>query len=489
MTVVVDELPQEVRDLVSQFKQGYRVERVRGGKLHVIRRGRTVQWKGKALEIHANGHHAEETEKQLRQTGVLKGSVPPSKQSGSEDSLRGIEIMRTRQQEATLARRQASIELRDRMKPWLRKIGADSPGVMWDIARYLHQTSNGVYPSPESALHALKNVLDGQGIQDESRAMVDTLSRRFEEDPEPLALYIDIAREARGLDSVEVATGGKEWPFSMKLVDISACFADLASDDNPTGYQRPVPPPFVRELVLRYDERKVGSIQVSARADERFAILDGQTRHRASEIVGKERIWAAVYEGMSLADEAKFFWDVNHDRKNVHPFYGFRARLLSGEQKIIEINRIVEAAGLRVSPNTDSTHGGIAAVASLEFVYDLKSDVREDNLTPALEPLGSIWKGLQRSVDSELIRGLGRFYAVYSDEEIGDPERFWDMLRAQTPLTLINRAREQVFTTGGSTIGSKSSGMPMARALVEVHNAGLGRGQRLDASRLGRYVR
>lgn len=478
MAAVKEELPtKELRELTRRLKRGYKLERTSAGHFRVRnRQDELVQWKGKNLTLNRNAKNLDAMEEALQGSGALSGTKKPQRLTPEQQERRqrGIEAMRETQRKAIARRRQASLELRKRMQPWLKQIGSETPGVIWDLARYLHKTNNGVFASQESAQHAIRNVLEGQGVKDESVEALARLSERFEADPEPLALYIDIAREARGIEATP--STGKEWPFMMKLVDVEACFPDFE-------YQRPAPERFAREIVLHFDERKVGSIQVSEREDGRFAILDGQTRWRAVRVVGKNRIWASVYEGMTLADEARFFYEVNHDRKSIHPYYGFRARVLSGEAKAVEINKIVEDAGLRVAPNTDWARGGIAAVRALEEAYDQPSEIREDPLTPTTERLGR-WKGMKNSTAAELIRGFGRFYAAYSDEEI-DEAHFGDLLGELGPSVVLARARDEAERAGRKKQGSSSSGLSLAKALVSIHNGGLARNQRLDVQRLG----
>lgn len=472
-----EELPsKELRDLAEKMKRGYTLERTSGNHFRVRNpQGELVQFKDKNLRVTSSVRNMNSVEADFKSAGVLKAPPKPKRmtQARREASQRGIEAMQASQRSRVRERRAQSVELRSRMQPWMKAIGADTPGVLWDLARYLHKTSNGAYASVESAVSALKNVREGQGIKDETRAPIDELSRRFETEAEPLMLYVEVAREARGIEPVPAS--GKEWPFTMKLVDVAACFVDK--------YQRPVRERIVRDRVLHFDERKVAAILVSARADETFAILDGQTRWRVCEIIGKKRIWAAVFEGMTVADEARFFYEVNHDRLAVHPYYGFLARVLGGDKKAVEINQIVERTGFRIAPNTDWARGGIAAVSALERAYDQPSDVREDPLTPALERM-SRWKGMKNSTGAELIRGFGRFYAAFSDEEI-DETHLGELLDSFGPAPVLARSRDMAERAGRlKHVGSASSGVHLAKALVEIHNTGKPRGERLDVNRI-----
>lgn len=477
MVVSKDELPtKELRDLADQMKRGYTLERTSAGHFRVRNpQGGLVQLKGKNLRVAASVRNISSVEADFKSAGVLRGERKPRRLSEKEKerSRKGIEAMRESQRAAILRRRELSLQLRERMQPWMKTIGASTPGVLHDLARALHQQANGVFVNAESASHAIRNVLAGEGVKDESREALEFFSARFEREAEPLLLYVELAREARGIEVTP--TSGKEWPFTMRLVEVEKCFADPA-------YQRPPGQRFVREMVLHFDERKVGSIQVSARDDDSYAILDGQTRHTAVTLVGKQRLWAAVYEGMDLAAEARFFWAVNHDRKNVHIYYGFRARVLSGEPKAIAIKAIVEQAGLHISPNTDWKTGGVAAIRALEQAYDQPSQIREDTLTPTLTRLAR-WKGMRNSTNAELVRGFARFYAAYGDEEIVHLD-FEQLLDEFGPNVVLSRARDEAERAGKVTKGSNTTGLSLAKALVAIHNSGQPREQRLDLKRL-----
>lgn len=475
------ELPSYLGEVQRRLKRGYAIERTRGGHFRLRNpRGELVQYQGKNLTLTGTGRSDAQSrmETALKSARVLKAETKPRRTRHSDA---GIQAMQAANRQAVLERRAKTRTLKAEMEPWMKTIGASTPGVVWDLARYLHETADGVFLNPEGAVHSIRNVMVGNGIRDEPREALQALSDRFRAEAEPLLLYIEIARQARGIDTSEALgavelPAGKEWPFTMKLIEVTACFAD-------ERYQRPPGQRFVRDIVLNFDERLVGAIQASAREDGRFALLDGQTRWLAMQIIGKHRCWAAIYEGMDLAAEARFFYRVNKHRKTVSPFYGFRARVLSGEEKAVAIQAAVEAAGLKIRPDTSGERGQVAAVAALETVYDTPSAVREDTLAPVLAVLGTTWKGLKKSTDSELLRGLGRFFAVYADSEIV-PDHLEDQLQALGPQLVIARARD----VGGSVASpsKRATGLSAARALVAIYNTGLARSSRLDPARLER---
>src|SRR5262252_750846 len=131
-----------------------------------------------------------------------------------------------------------------------------------------------------------------------------------------------------------------EWPFAVELLPL----ADLLVDHK---YQRPPQQAFVDKLISEFDETLVGILDVAHRGNGTHAILDGAQRYQAL-LKFKQTAWCAVYKGMSLAEEAMFFYRKNRNRRSVHPFYQFRALMVTGDKQSLAINKIVEDTGYKL---------------------------------------------------------------------------------------------------------------------------------------------
>src|SRR4029077_1167046 len=162
--------------------------------------------------------------------------------------------------------------------------------------------------------------------------------------PDYVNHFLTLVRRARGLPESIVVTKPRltkkdEWPFEVWQLEVDALIVDH-------DYQRPVSWPFVRRIAQSFDETLVGTIDVAERhADVVYAILDGQLRFEAMKLVGKTTVWASVYKGLSKQAEARFFIHKNRDKKEMHPFYTYRALLAAGDEETVEIEKLVKRLG------------------------------------------------------------------------------------------------------------------------------------------------
>jgi hypothetical protein len=258
------------------------------------------------------------------------------------------------------------------------------------------------------------------------------------------------------------------WPFTVELLPRKKLFSD-------SRYQRPPQEAFINRLVGKFDPTLVGTLDVSAREDGYYALLDGLQRNEVVGHFSYDYIWCAVYEGMSLADEAEFFFRRNKDRKGVHPFYQFQARVVMGERIARKIDRIVRAEDfwLHINAKPDDH---ISAIRAVEDAFSYSSPARKESLSPALRVIRMSIFGRQGAKDGEMIRGLARFFQPFEDEQI-DLIRLRDILESTGPKNLVERAKEKQRNSGrrGSTTGYE-----VARELATIYNRGLQRGPKLS---------
>jgi hypothetical protein len=251
----------------------------------------------------------------------------------------------------------------------------------------------------------------------------------------------------------------RDWPFTVELAEVGHLFADHR-------YQRPPQAPFIDKMVNSFDETLVGVLDVSYRprnSSRIYAILDGLQRFEAIKKVGKTTAYVAVYEGMSVADEAMFFYRKNKDRRSVHPFYSFRARMVAGDEKAIDINRIVESEGYKLEVGAIPPDN-LTAIRAVEEAYSYSSTARNESLSATLNTLRRSFYDRQGGKDGELIRGLGRFFQPFYAEEIDLP---WleDRLANENPRTILGRARDNYHA------GQYRSN-PVAEEIIKVYNRG-----------------
>lgn len=357
------------------------------------------------------------------------------------------------------------------MSSWVEELGGwQIPGLRADLGAIL--AHDGSVATENSGVVAMVYFIREQKVGEQIAAGLAKIDERMQAAPDKRKAFFELIREARGLETAKTRPG-KEWPYQVKLLKLS----DLIVDES---YQRPPNLAFVRQLVLKFDERLVGAIDVSHRKDGTYAVLDGQQRMETMGQLGKTTCWCAIYENMSLEEEANFFVHKNKDRKNMPSWFGFRARVLSGDEEAIKVNNILLEAGYRFGALTDSENV-IGAVAACEQTYNLQTDLWENCLPPTLKIIRKVWLGIASSTEGTVIRGFGRFFQAYHEDEI-QWDDFEEKLVGFGPRLMMGRSRDIVQRTTGRT--HFTSGKPFALALVDMHNPGLPRALRLDPKKL-----
>lgn len=273
-----------------------------------------------------------------------------------------------------------------------------------------------------------------------------------------------------------------EWPFVVGLVPL----VNLLIDDT---YQRPPHHEFVAREAARFDPTLVGSIDVSERKAKgqgkgMYAILDGQQRYLMMQLVGKTACYCSIYTGMSIADEAGFFFRKNKDRMAMKPYYSFRARRVAGDEEAIEIARIVEAEGFSLGP-VSNEEDVIGAIKAVETAYGMASEYREQCLSNTLYTIREAFKGRKDCFNSSLIMGVGRFWQTYSDDEVNITvlvQAFQEI----GPTGLLGLARDSMAIAPKGRGGSQSMPKWIAHHAATLHNKHLNLGKGRGASRKGR---
>jgi hypothetical protein len=251
---------------------------------------------------------------------------------------------------------------------------------------------------------------------------------------------------------------GSEYPFTLEMVGLPSLFMD-------ERYQRPVDESWVQKnIVDQYDPGQIGALDVSARASGEYAVLDGGRRWTGLSIIGTKTAPCCVHYGMSVADEARFFYKKNKDRQNVHPYYQIRARIVMGERKARRINKIVSECGYRLYI-ASSTENDIPAIGAVERAFEMSSIAREESLTPTLTTMRRCFLGRDKGTDGQIIRGLSRFFQNYYDDEI-DLDTLDKLLTEIGPSLLIGRAQDQL----ASGRGGGSHAAAIARILLDLYN-------------------
>ena len=222
---------------------------------------------------------------------------------------------------------------------------------------------------------------------------------------------------------------------------------DLFADP---AYQRELDVNRARSMAHTWDPRLVGVIDVSDRGEDtppnspRYAIINGQHRWKAAQMVEPETVLVCnVHTGLTVAEEAQLFWDIDRKTKSLQVWDRWYARRAAGEQRVLDIDEMAESFGLEVThtPGPNS----IQCFAALEYVY---TNIDPEALRYVLEFIGDVWPGDTAARAALVIKGLAHLLWECGDDL--DTGRLADALTAITPKQLVARAKESAATSGGA---------------------------------------
>jgi len=464
----------ELDALARELKSNYVLRKMKSGHWAVQNRltHKDVLVDGKILSLTGTAHGGRALNNmraQLKHEGLLKGE-PVRKPRAMNKEEREVKSEQMRAASAALMkqRQETADALHERLTAIVEKVGGwEIRGMQSDLAHVAvligKQQGKDVYP--DLLQPSISRVHKRGWIEPRYQEIWNELAERLENADDLQDLWFSLVRESRGIpeelvEAKPVSEG--EWPFKVELIPIDRMFADH-------DYQRPVPWDFVRKLAARYDETLVGTIDVSSRKrGATFAILDGQLRYEASKLKQKTALWCSIYEGLDKASEARFFLHKNRDRKVVHIFYTFMARVVAEDPEAVEMKKLTEKYAYRISiVSAAHDERNISAIAALEQAQKLGV------LEPVLVTLKGSTYGRVKGQDSNLIRGLSYVHAAYPNGGL-DLEHLQEVIANRDVPWLLGRARE------GAGMNNSSVQHYMARVLVEEYN----RGRRSAADRL-----
>lgn len=205
------------------------------------------------------------------------------------------------------------------------------------------------------------------------------------------------------------------------------------------AYQRDLDRPRVRRMVEAWDPTMLGVLDVSDRgpdASPRYAIINGQHRHAtalAADPRGPEvPLVCNVHRGLSPADEAALFHELDATAVRLSSWDRWRARRAAGDPAVRAIEEI--AAGFGLSCSAGQNDGRVGAVGALETLHQLGGPELVAGAVNALFiAYGRAWAAYQ----APLITGVGLLLRHY---EGLTSERLAEALAKSTPQLLRSQA-------------------------------------------------
>lgn len=227
-------------------------------------------------------------------------------------------------------------------------------------------------------------------------------------------------------------------------------------------YQRALKRSHALDIGHNFDRKRFGYPLVSLRKDGTMVAVDGQ--HRIIGLCetgqGAMMITVQIVEGLSLAEEALLFYNINI--KGIWPVSaidGYRALLAGKDPVVLEINRIMRRLGLTVTSATGRDN--VVAVRAIEYAHG-----RNSNLEPTMSALKSWSDGYDGdpvAYDNRVIRHVSGFLVHF-------PAADTDVLAVKltkygSPPKFVAKVRSK-----GETYGALPASELGENILVELYN-------------------
>lgn len=196
--------------------------------------------------------------------------------------------------------------------------------------------------------------------------------------------------------------GRTEAAFDAEKIEI--VFVDELKFD--PMYQPPIREGKLRVIFRSFWPELAGLIIVSRRRNGELFVMDGQHRATVVKKKGIQTLAAYVMDGLSLQDEAEIFNILNTARKQPSAMSVFKARLVAGHTKYVEINAAIEECGFEIAFNNAKGGTKIAAIAAVMAAH---SRGGKEGLMRTLTVMREAWQGDITATDGEIINGLSHF--------------------------------------------------------------------------------
>lgn len=238
-------------------------------------------------------------------------------------------------------------------------------------------------------------------------------------------------------------------------------------------YQRDLDQTWVQTQVRDgWDEAKSIGIIASARGG-RLLVIDGQHRVELARQLGVPSVWVYVKDGMTQAQEAELFEELQTKRRALKIWERFKARTAAQKKDALEITTAVHKAGFRIDRN--NTPGTISAIGALTSIYKL-GDVAL--LTDTLTTIRRLWTlDDSKALSGQVMHGIAIFLHSFQHQPQFRMERLDKVLPATAPLKLLRLAQDIASRRQSATVGPGTVG----EALRDLYNKGVGPDHRLGA--------
>lgn len=224
----------------------------------------------------------------------------------------------------------------------------------------------------------------------------------------------------------------------------------------------------VEQIVKSYNEGRLGLVTVSKRNSVTMVVVDGWHRWEATRRVTDStgELKCRVFEGLTLAEEAQMFLDLNPGNQPT-ALDRYRMRLLTHDEETVAIDEAIHAYGWQVHPQKAVNH--LQCVIALHRIQKLAnaSEATKDLLKNTMLVVSRSWPGDKDAGAAVILEGTAAVINEYREKL--DLDRLVAQLRdyAGGPGALASNAQQL------SRITQARTAMSVADLLVKQYNLNL----------------
>lgn len=256
--------------------------------------------------------------------------------------------------------------------------------------------------------------------------------------------------------------------MSKSYEDVWLSVNDLTVDPRVQRYS--FNPRKVERIVANFNEDAFGIITASRRDPVTISVIDGwhrwEAKRRLTDSTGT--IYVRVFEGLTLAEEAQMFLDLNPGNQPT-ALDRYRMRLIIEEPTVMAIDKAVHSYGWAVNPMPAPGH--LQCVKALERIQVLaeKSESTEDLLSNVMLVVSRAWGNKREAGAAILLEGMAHFLLEYRHLARFDQDRLIQVLRDEhsDPFVLTQDAQQY------ARVSKMRAPMAVADSLVKAYNRGL----------------
>lgn len=177
-----------------------------------------------------------------------------------------------------------------------------------------------------------------------------------------------------------------------------------------------------------------------------YYVIDGQNRlYAVKKLFGdKCKVMCKVITGLTSAEEAKLFVDINEKRKSLSYADKVKGLYYAKDEKYVVLADICTRNGIELgfeNDNRGKKDGRIIAIKALADTYDKLGEKQTEHL---VKLLNDTWDGNAEGLSQRMILAMGVVLSLYGDEVRDD---LWvKKLSKADPFKIISEAKSDLAT-------------------------------------------